>query len=77
MANEPYIKRLEREKYELVEALRTVLAWRHALYLLNTARYKGDARQAFDAKELELNEMLKTIEPLLAEAEEKDERRKK
>jgi phosphoribosylaminoimidazole-succinocarboxamide synthase len=76
LANEPYIKRLEREKYELVKVVRLCVVWRHAVAGFHTARYKGDARKELDRLSELLETELKVIEPLLAEAEEKDERRK-
>jgi len=76
LANEPYIKRLEREKYELVKVVRLCVEWRHAVASFHTARYKGDARKELDRLSELLETELKVIEPLLAEAEEKDERRK-
>ena len=75
MANEPYIKRLEREKYELVKVVRNLIDWRDALSHYHTTSYKGDARRVLDELSAKVEDDLKTIEPLLAEAEEKDARR--
>ena len=67
MANEPYIKRLEREKEELIQFVRCFEDWKAALEFANTTGRKGDAFKVVDEKRYLLDEQRHIIEPLLAE----------
>ena len=72
MANEPYIKRLEREKKELAEVIKRFNDVRDALNRFNNTAYKGDARKGLEDADRRLNEALKQVEPILADMEEKN-----
>lgn len=54
--NEPYIKRLERQRDELLEALRSVVAYREAQEHFNNCAYKGDARKDYEAAKVRMDQ---------------------
>ena len=66
---EPYIKLLERQKAELIEAYKAVIEWHEALEYAHRAVYKADAFKAAEAKKAEMDAKRKIIEPYMAEKE--------
>lgn len=69
MATESYIERLQRERAELIEAIKAQVAWKESIEKLRNATYRGDATREADLKFIEMNRLLKIIEPYLAEKE--------
>ncbi len=69
MANESYIERLQREKKQLIAAVKAINEWTAAMKYAEITGRKGDAYKAADARKVEMNEALRIIEPLLAEGE--------
>lgn len=65
--SEKYIERLQREKSELLAAIRASMDWHAAVDRLNNTAYKGDARKAVAEKREAMEVAHKKIEPLLAE----------
>ncbi len=69
MATESYITKLQRERGELLKAVRALTAWKDAIEKIRNATYRGDAVREADERFIEMNDALKIIEPMLAEKE--------
>lgn len=69
MANESYIERLQREKKQLIAAVKAVNEWHAAMKYVEITGRKGDAYKAADARRDEMNEAFRIIEPILAEGD--------
>ena len=69
MANESYITKLQRERSELIAAVKAVNGWHAAMLYAETTGRKGDAYREASLRREEMNEALRKIEPLLAEKE--------
>ena len=64
---EPYIKKLRNERAALIACLKAVKVWLAAVEVFNTTGRKGSAKQQVVRLEKEMDDALKSIEPLLAE----------
>ncbi len=64
---ERYIEKLERERQEVIDAIKSVIDWRESLDRAHNAVYKFDAFKVVDEKRAVMDAAIKKIEPLLAE----------
>lgn len=71
MASESYIERLQREKKQLVAAVKAMNEWHAAMIWAQTTGRKGTAFQEADKRKEEMNAALHIIEPILAEGDTK------
>ena len=59
--SEPYIKRLERQRDELLDAINSVVAYREAQEHYNNCAYKGDARKAYEAAKARMDQSVSAV----------------
>ena len=69
MASESYIERLQREKKQLIAAVRAGREWEEAMYNASIAGKKWDLYQLAGEKKVAKDAAFSIIEPLLAEGD--------